>query len=76
MSESQRLEERLKELEEQRKRGQITAPEFYKSLLNLLIDLKDVLLKEDVNDNQIRRQIPLLLTFLRGQIKGLSNRGN
>ena len=76
MLESQRLGQLLKELEEKRKSGALTAGEFYKELLNLLADLKDTLVGEDVDDKQIRRQIPLLLTFLKAQIKELSNRGN
>ena len=76
MSEGQSLGQMLKELEEKRKNGSISASEFYKSLLELLSDLKDVLIKENIEEKHIRRQIPLLLTFLKSQIRDLSNRGN
>ena len=76
MLESQRLGQLLKDLEAKRKSGTISAVEFYKSLLELLADLKDVLISENVEEKHIRRQIPLLLTFIKGQIKDLSNRGN
>jgi molybdopterin/thiamine biosynthesis adenylyltransferase len=76
MKRSDELMEKLKKLEEQRKRGEISAVEFYKALLELLVELKDSLVKEDLNDAQVRHQIPLLLTFLKTQIKKMSERGN
>ena len=76
MSESQEMQKLLKDLETQRKNGEITAAEFYKGLLELLMKLKDILVNENVNEAQIKRQIPLILVFLKSQIKELSNRGN
>ena len=70
------LQQKLKELEQKRKNGEISAKEFYKGLLQLVTELIDVLEKEDINEQNIRRQIPLLLTFLKAQIKNLQNRGH
>ena len=55
MSEGQSLGQMLKELEEKRKNGSISASEFYKSLLELLSDLKDILIKEDIEEKHVRR---------------------
>ena len=76
MFESDRLLDNLKELEEKRKKGEISTKEFYKALLELLADLKDVLVHENINENQIRRQIPLLLAFIKSQISELHSRGH
>ena len=70
------LQQKLKELEQKRKNGEISAKEFYNGLLQLVTELIDVLEKEDINEQNIRRQIPLLLTFLKAQIKNLQNRGH
>ena len=76
MLESQRLLNSLKELETKRKNGEISAREFYKGLLELLVDLKDVLLQEEIDEKQIRKQIPLLLAFIESQISELERRGH
>ena len=76
MLESQRLTEILKDLETKRKNGEISAREFYKALLELLADLKDVLVHENINEAQIKRQIPLLLAFIKSQIMELEGRGH
>jgi len=73
---SQMLDKILKELENKRKNGELSAKDFYKELLNLVTKLVGELEKEDINEAQIRRQIPLLLTFLKAQIKNMADRGN
>jgi len=73
---SQMLDKILKELENKRKNGELSAKDFYKELLNLVTKLVGELEKEDINEVQIRRQIPLLLTFLKAQIKNMADRGN
>jgi len=73
---SQMLDKILKELENKRKNGELSAKDFYKELLNLVTKLVGELEKEDINEAQIRRQIPLLLTFLKAQIKNMAGRGN
>ncbi|NPB05612.1 MAG: hypothetical protein GXO08_04440 [Aquificae bacterium] len=65
----------LKELEEKRKNREISAREFYLGLLELLGHLKEKLVQENISEDQIRKQIPLLLTFIKAQIKNLENRG-
>ena len=73
MTDSQVLTATLKELETRRKNGEISALEFYKGLLDLLAELKDVLVREDIAETQIRKQIPLLLTFIKAQIRWVRN---
>ena len=76
MRESDRLLGILKELETKRKNGEISAREFYKGLLELLADLKDVLAHEEIDEKQIKKQIPLLLAFIKSQITELEHRGH
>jgi len=76
MQESEALFNRLKDLETKRKNREIGPGEFYVGLLNLLADLKDVLINENISDQQVKRQIPLLLAFIKSQIKELELRGN
>ena len=68
------LTEKLKQLQEDRKTGKLGVKDFYFSLLDLLMDLKNALQNEDINEAQIKRQTPLLLTFLKAQIKALQSR--
>jgi len=75
MLNSAQLLERIKELETKRKNGEISAAEFYKGLLSILAELKDALLDENIDDANVKKQIPLLLTFLKAQIKALKDRG-
>ncbi len=76
MLDSQRLLQKLRELEEKRKKGEIDSREFYKGLLELLAELKDVLVQENIDETNIKRQIPLLLAFIKSQISELEQRGN
>ena len=69
------IQQKLKELEQKRKNGEISAQEFYKGLLQMVAELINVLDNESINESSIRRQIPLLLTFLKAQIKNLQSRG-
>ncbi len=65
----------LKELEQKRKNREISALEFYRGLLEILGHLKEKLVQENISEENIRKQIPLLLTFIKAQIKNLENRG-
>ncbi|NPB05100.1 MAG: hypothetical protein GXO08_01825 [Aquificae bacterium] len=76
MKDSAKLLERLKELEERRKRGEISARQFYEGLLDLLAQLKDALVREDIAEEGVKKQIPLLLAFLKAQIGEMKSRGN
>jgi ribosomal protein L7Ae-like RNA K-turn-binding protein len=76
MKDSGRLIELVKELEQKRKNREISALEFYRGLLEVLSQLKDVLLAEDISEANVRKQIPLLLTFIKSQIGEMEKRGN
>jgi hypothetical protein len=76
MKDSQKLLEHLKELEEKRKRKEISAKEFYHGLLQILAELKDALQHEEISEEQIRKQIPLLLAFIKSQISEMEQRGH
>ncbi len=75
MLSSQKLYDTLHRLENERKNGSLSLREFYKGLLELLSNLKEALIAEDINEKQIKKQIPLLLTFLEMQIEDLNKRG-
>ena len=76
MQDSAVLFQTLKELENKRRNGELSPREFYKGLLNLLAELKDVLIKEDISEQQVKKQIPLLLAFIKSQIGELEARGH
>jgi len=76
MKESTILLTHLKELEEKRKKGEISVREFYKGLLDILAELKDYLVKEDIDEKQIKKQIPLILAFIKSQISEMEMRGH
>jgi len=76
MKDSEKLMQELKELEEKRKNGELTVREFYKRLLDLLAELKDVLAHENIDEANIKKQIPLLLAFIKSQIHELELRGH
>ena len=72
------LMDKLKQLETKRKSGEIGPKEFYAGLLDLLDELKDALIKEvreDMTEAEVKMQIPLLLTFIKSQVKKLESRG-
>jgi len=76
MQDSAVLLSHLRDLETKRKNGEITPREFYVGLLNLLAELKDVLIKENISEQEVKKQIPLLLAFIKSQIKELELRGH
>ena len=76
MQDSAILLSHLRDLENKRKNGEITPREFYVGLLNLLAELKDVLIKENISEQEVKKQIPLLLAFIKSQIKELELRGH
>ena len=69
------LMEKLKQLETKRKNGEISSKEFYKGLLEVLRDLEEILIKENISEADVKMQIPLLLTFIKSQLKKLEARG-
>jgi molybdopterin/thiamine biosynthesis adenylyltransferase len=76
MQDSAKLLQELRELEAKRKNGEISAREFYQGLLEILGRLKDFLVREDINEQQVKKQIPLLLAFIKSQISEMEMRGH
>ncbi len=76
MMASERIENRLKDLEEKKKSGSITSKEFYVGLIELLPTIREELLKEDITDEFAKKSSPFLLTFIRSMIKEFKKRGN
>ncbi len=72
---SAELKQLLKELQDKRRKRQISAAEFYKGLLDLMSRLAQDLRDEEIPETQIKKQIPLLLTFINAQIKAMGERG-
>ncbi len=70
------LKEKLVELEQKRKSGEINTAKFYKGLLELVKTLIDELKEEQINDAQVKKQIPLILLFIKSQIKEMEGRGH
>ncbi|WP_461831337.1 hypothetical protein [Aquifex sp.] len=73
---SDKVEQSLKELENKRKNGEIGSTEFYKGLLDILELIRKELQAEQIDEKLAKRQTPLLLTFIKNQIKEFRNRGN
>jgi len=76
MRRSEELMERLKELNAKRKSGELSARDYYKGLMALLMELANALQEEDISDEDVKKQIPLLKVFITEQIKKMSGRGN
>ena len=76
MKDSAVFKEELKELEEKRKRREISAIEFYKGLMEILQKLAHSLEITAIKEEEARREIALLLPFIKSQIKKLEMRGN
>ena len=67
------LEARLKDIKARRKAGELDEREYYRALLSLAIEIGRSLLDElgsdgKMEDDNVRKQIPLLLTFVEDQI--------
>ncbi|NPA32943.1 MAG: hypothetical protein GXO04_04895 [Aquificae bacterium] len=73
---SQALIDSLERLKSERKAGKLTTTEFYRSLLKLTKELLDRLCEESIDENEARKQIPLILAFLEEQIRKYAQRGN
>ncbi|WP_029520435.1 hypothetical protein [Persephonella sp. IF05-L8] len=68
------LKEKLSDLEQRRKTREIGTTEFYHGLLGIVALMTQELKKEDIEEKEIKKQIPLLLTFLKSQIKNMEDR--
>ena len=76
MSRSEEMMEKLNELNAKRKNGEISAREYYKGLMALLVELGQSLQEETISDEDVRKQIPLLKVFITEQLKKMSERGH
>jgi hypothetical protein len=63
------LEEELKNLQLARKNGDITAGDFYISLLNLILKLEKLDPDGNEDDENLRKKISFLLLFLKTTLK-------
>ena len=63
---SEQLHQKLLQLEEKRKSGELDMREFYRELLKLAFSLKEFLLDEvdRLEPSELKRQIPIVLVFL------------
>ncbi|NPA42283.1 MAG: hypothetical protein GXO18_08435 [Aquificae bacterium] len=73
---SQGLKSKLEALKVERKEGKLTPKEFYKELLTLAVTLVEELKDEDISDEDIKKQTPLVLAFLEDQIDKMEGRGH
>lgn len=69
----QELEARLRDIKTRRKAGDMDEREYYRALLSLAIEIGRSLLDElgnngKMEDENVRKQIPLLLAFVEDQI--------
>jgi len=76
MATSTEILEELKSLENKRKNGEIGVREFYMGLLKILQNLGDTLIHEEISEEQIKKQIPLVMAFLKSQLDELKKRGH
>ncbi len=65
---------KIDDLVEKRKRGELDPRGFYMALLDILGGLTQTLKDEDISEEDIKSQIPLLLTFLYDQADKLEKR--
>ncbi len=76
MSRSEEMMKKLTELNMKRKNGEISAREYYNSLVDLLVELGQSFQEENITEEDIKKQIPLLKVFITEQIKKMSQRGH
>lgn len=73
---SESMKKKLDELKERRKEGKIGAKEFYLELVSLVSEMSKILKEEEIKEEEVKNQIPLLLAFLESQTKLLGERGH
>ncbi|NPA26705.1 MAG: hypothetical protein GXO36_03795 [Chloroflexi bacterium] len=64
----------LRALKARRKKGELDLRTYYHQLLQLLSDMLTSLREEDIPDDEVKRQVPLLLVFLEDQIQKYAQR--
>ncbi|WP_461831687.1 hypothetical protein [Aquifex sp.] len=73
---SQELAQELQALKDSRKNGELSPAEFYKKLPELVAKLANELHEEVISEENLKKQIPLILAFLEEQIKKYAERGH
>jgi len=76
MTRSDEMKAKLDDLNTKRRNGELSAGEYYKGLMSLLAELAQALQEEDIKEEDVKKQIPLLKVFLTEQIKKMSERGH
>ncbi len=75
-NEAQQHATALEQLKEQRKNGELGLRDYYQRLLRLLADVLSSLQNEDIGEEDVKRQVPLILVFLEEQIEKYAGRNN
>ncbi len=73
---SESLTAQLETLKQKRKSGELDAKAFYQELLGLVASLVKELEAENISDEDVKKQIPLMLVFLEEQFKKMKDRGH
>jgi len=63
------LKNSLKEVETAKKKGELSSAEFYSQLLNIVERIKEEIDVQSIDETTIKKQIPLLLSFIKNQIR-------
>lgn len=70
------LREKLDFIKEKRKNGELSPSEFYRELLYIVLSMTKELIDENISEEDIKKQIPLILAFLEEQIEKMESRGH
>ncbi len=68
--------EEVERLKAMRKQGEITVMDFYRELLGVAIKMAEELQLENISEDEVKKQIPLVLTFIEDQLKKMRDRGS
>ncbi len=68
--------EEVERLKTMRKQGEITVMDFYRELLGVAIKMAEELQLENISEDEVKKQIPLVLTFIEDQLKKMRDRGS
>ena len=73
---SKALMEEVERLKTMRKQGEITVMDFYRELLGVAIKMAEELQLENISEDEVKKQIPLVLTFIEDQLRKMRDRGS
>ena len=68
--------EEVERLKTMRKQGEITVMDFYRKLLGVAMKMAEELQLENISEEEVKKQIPLVLTFIEDQLKKMRDRGS